>query len=78
MKQITAYRCGHCPRVMVTKKSMESHERQCIRNPETKTCASCWRDKVGGRCEFIRHGEKIEFDCPRWESVDSAPDEVDA
>lgn len=70
MKQITAYRCSHCKRVTVTQRAMKSHEQRCIRNPEVKTCATCWRDKVGDRCEFVSHGERIEFNCMRWEPAE--------
>ena len=47
MKQITAYRCDHCKRVMVTPRAMKAHEAQCIRNPRMGACATCEHDRKG-------------------------------
>ena len=68
MKQITAYRCDHCRRVMVTPRAMKTHEAQCIRNPGMRTCATCEHNDT--QCRHLPRGERIEIECAHWEPAE--------
>lgn len=41
MKKITAYKCDHCKKHLISKQGMKKHESRCFRNPETKSCITC-------------------------------------
>lgn len=41
MKTIEAYKCNYCDKVYQLKKSCQTHENRCYKNPRTKSCASC-------------------------------------
>ena len=41
MKKVTAYKCGFCNKVLITKLSMVMHEKRCFKNPRSKSCITC-------------------------------------
>lgn len=41
MKQIKAYRCDFCGKIVKTKAWMEEHELYCFKNPASKSCITC-------------------------------------
>lgn len=42
MYQIKAYHCDFCRKSLASKKRMALHEKKCMKNPETKSCATCF------------------------------------
>jgi hypothetical protein len=41
MKQITAFECEYCGKILKTKHAMKTHEPKCFVNPESKSCITC-------------------------------------
>ena len=41
MKQIKAYKCDFCGKIVKTKAWMERHELYCFKNPASKSCITC-------------------------------------
>ncbi len=41
-KQITRYQCEFCDRNYSRLRSAEEHEKICLRNPENKSCSTCF------------------------------------
>ena len=41
MKQITAFECEYCGKILKTKYAMKEHEPKCFKNPESKSCIIC-------------------------------------
>lgn len=41
MRQVKAYHCDYCRRIMANKKNMENHEKICLRRPESRACYTC-------------------------------------
>lgn len=41
MYQIKVYHCDFCRKSLASKKRMALHEKRCLKNPETKSCATC-------------------------------------
>ena len=41
MYEVIAYRCSHCGNLKGQKSNMRKHEKNCFRNPESKSCITC-------------------------------------
>ena len=59
MKQIKAYRCDFCGKIVKTKAWMEKHELYCFKNPESKSCVTCFHLINCGLCEPLNTEECI-------------------
>lgn len=41
MKEVSRYKCGYCRKLAVRTKTIEEHEKVCIKNPNGKNCYMC-------------------------------------
>lgn len=77
-----SFKCGQ--RVVVSRKSMERHEAQCIHNPETRSCPTCvhndfeYPEPEVGICgghfcneDHLEKGETLKRNCPHWKQEES-------
>lgn len=71
MREVTAYRCGHCSYTKLTKSIIKKHEAICFYNPATMSCATCFHrfSSIEFFCT-IEHSEKQTTFCPKWVNAD--------
>jgi hypothetical protein len=41
MYEVKAFHCSFCKKYSTSKSRIKSHEKECFKNPETKSCATC-------------------------------------
>ena len=76
MKEITAYECDHCLKILRTKYGIRRHENRCWKNPAVRSCQTCGhleddmtRDEMTRVGWICTEGEATPFseeirDCP--------------
>lgn len=75
-KQITKYKCNHCKKSWMSKSRATQHEIECYRNPENKSCSTCYSnesDRNGYWCgvfqkEIFIKGSPI-LNCPMHKNI---------
>lgn len=65
MKEIPAYQCTCCGKVLKTKRAADKHDKTCISDPEHKTCRTCLHDKEW-TCEVRAYPNHFKRDCAAW------------
>lgn len=48
MKKVVRWQCSFCQKTAAKPETMAAHERECIRNPESRNCYMCERAVLGG------------------------------
>lgn len=68
MYEVKAFHCSFCKKYSTSKSRIKSHEKECFKNPETKSCATCDYFKAhytptpfGGELSEIKCDIGIEF-----------------
>lgn len=65
MKSITAFLCDFCPkrRPFKVKSSCVRHEKNCYRNPQTRSCKTCGNfEMVTDYRDYLQGGEHVQVD----------------
>ena len=42
MKEVIMFKCDHCKKKYASKYRTRDHEKECWKNPETKSCNTCY------------------------------------
>lgn len=66
MREIKAYRCDFCDKILITKAGMKNHEGRCRSNPKNNHCSNCVhgiikQDKMGSEDPYCLHHEVFIF-----------------
>ena len=75
MKEVKAYKCEFCKKVVTTKYYMKKHEKKCFNNAESKSCATCeWLEYDEGGERYCRNGlnisKKLKTECEQHKTYD--------
>lgn len=67
MNKIKAYQCDYCSYYKITKKLVANHEKICLSNPETRSCATFlfmpeYKDYTCGCGVDVKNGLKTQCD----------------
>ena len=49
MKEVIMFKCDHCTKKYASKYRTRDHEKECWKNPKTKSCNTCYWNEYEGR-----------------------------
>lgn len=64
MKKVVRYKCDYCKKLAVKPETIEHHEKECIKNPESRNCYLCVHSIQGGYVDTPYDGEKFAENIP--------------
>lgn len=75
-KEVRKYQCNYCIKSWVSKSRAVEHEKKCWKNPDTKSCATCYNCTKNEDWEpWCNDLSKVVFvkgspisNCPRYEN----------
>jgi len=76
MKEIKAYACEHCNKVMKYKKAMEKHELSCMAGKEPRNCFVCDKVYFAKTCESYGHPWYMHRTCDFCQEIQICEDEI--
>ena len=68
MKEVIMFKCDHCKKKYTSKYRTRDHEKECWKNPETKSCNTCiWNEYEGRerRCTGLPEYHQFPWTYPR-------------
>lgn len=65
MKKVERYKCDYCKKTAAKPDTIERHEKECIKNPNSRNCYLCVHSVQGGYVDMLPYGEEsFESDIP--------------
>lgn len=87
MKEIIMFQCDHCKKKYASKYRTRDHEKECWKNPETKSCNTCGWNTYDNKVRSCVNENKTAFPwtyprepvmhCESWEPSHEYQEEED-
>ena len=77
MKEIKAWVCSYCNKVMKYKKAMEKHELSCMAGKEPRNCFVCDKVYFAKTCESYGHPWYMHRTCEYCEELNNGASQCD-
>jgi len=61
MKEIIMFQCDHCKKKYASKYRTRYHEKECWKNPETKSCNTCYWNSYENGVRWCEYDYKSTF-----------------